>query len=62
MSTDNAVVAKEADVVFLAVKPHILKEALLGISKNPLADQIRDKLFISILAGITIQHLEAVRY
>ncbi|XP_019769384.1 pyrroline-5-carboxylate reductase [Dendroctonus ponderosae] len=58
VSTDNAVVAQEANIVFLAVKPHILKEALISISKNALADQIRNKLFISILAGITIHQLE----
>lgn len=58
--TDNAVVAKEADIIFLAVKPHILQEAIKTISKVSFCSQIKDKLFISILAGITIADLEQV--
>lgn len=61
VSTDNSVVAKEADVIFLAVKPHILTEALKQIEASPNADQIKNKLFISILAGITIKDLEKVK-
>lgn len=60
-STDNSLVAKEADVIFLAVKPHILTEALKQIESSPIASQIKNKLFISILAGITIKDLEEVR-
>ncbi|KAF7283797.1 hypothetical protein GWI33_022837 [Rhynchophorus ferrugineus] len=56
--TDNAVVAKEADIIFLAVKPHILQGAVKTISEVPWRSQIKDKLFISILAGITIADLE----
>ncbi|XP_066140918.1 uncharacterized protein [Euwallacea fornicatus] len=58
VSTDNSVVAKEADIVFLAVKPHILKEALHTISTSTSASQIKNKLFVSILAGITTKDLE----
>ncbi|KAJ8967126.1 hypothetical protein NQ314_003078 [Rhamnusium bicolor] len=58
VSIDNALVAKEADVIFLAVKPHILHEAVQQILASPLAAEIKNKLFISILAGITIKHLE----
>lgn len=60
VSTENSVVAKESDVIFLAVKPHILKEALHNISKSSLAPQIINKLFVSILAGITTKDLEEV--
>lgn len=58
VSTDNAFVAKEADVIFIAVKPHILNEAIRQIYASPLCSQIKEKLFISILAGITIKDLE----
>lgn len=60
MSTDNSVVAKEAEIVFLAVKPHILKGALDSMATSPLAPQITNKLFVSILAGITTTDLEKV--
>ncbi|KAL1505175.1 hypothetical protein ABEB36_004797 [Hypothenemus hampei] len=58
VSTDNAVVAKEADIIFLAVKPHILKGAIEEIWHSPLATHVKDKLFVSILAGITTTDLE----
>ncbi|KAJ8984254.1 hypothetical protein NQ317_007486 [Molorchus minor] len=58
VSTDNSIVAKEADIIFLAVKPHILQEALSQIMASPNATKIKNKLFISILAGITIADLE----
>ncbi|XP_018565461.1 pyrroline-5-carboxylate reductase-like [Anoplophora glabripennis] len=58
VSTDNSVVAKEADIVFLAVKPHILQEAVGQIKDSPLVSKIKNKLFISILAGVTIKDLE----
>lgn len=60
VSTDNSVVAKEAEIVFLAVKPHILKGALDAMATSPLASQITNKLFVSILAGITTTDLEKV--
>lgn len=53
-------VAKEAEIVFLAVKPHILKGALDAMATSPLAPQITNKLFVSILAGITTIDLEKV--
>ncbi|CAH1173680.1 unnamed protein product [Phaedon cochleariae] len=58
VSTDNSVVAKEADIIFLAVKPHILGGALKELQESPNASMIRNKLFISILAGITVNNLE----
>lgn len=61
VSTDNSVVAKEADIIFLAVKPHILQEAVEQIKASPLATKIKNKLFVSILAGITIKDLEEVK-
>lgn len=61
VSTDNSLVAKEADIIFLAVKPHILQEAIGQIKASPMAAEIKNKLFISILAGITIKDLEEVK-
>lgn len=62
VSTDNSIVAKESDVIFLAVKPHILKGALQEILKSNLSSQISNKLFVSILAGITISDLEEMLF
>lgn len=58
--TDNSIVAKEADVIFLAVKPHILTEALKQIFSSEHAKDVKNKLFISILAGVTTSDLEEV--
>lgn len=58
--TDNSIVAKESDVIFLAVKPHLLNEAVNQIFNSPNLIHIKNKLFISILAGITIASLEEV--
>lgn len=46
---------KHSDVIIIAVKPANLKEALLQIR-----DASRDKLIISIAAGITTKHIESV--
>lgn len=58
VTIDNAIVAKESDIIFLAVKPHILTEAIKQIVDTK--QEIKDKLFVSILAGITIKDLELV--
>lgn len=58
--TDNSIVAKEADVIFLAVKPHILSDALNQMFTSENVKDIKNKLFISILAGITTTNLEKV--
>ena len=51
----NADVAAEADVIVLAVKPQVMRDACLT-----LADDLkgRNALLISIAAGITSKHLE----
>ncbi|XP_067630671.1 pyrroline-5-carboxylate reductase 3 [Eurosta solidaginis] len=56
---DNCAVLDKADIIFICVKPHIL---------TPMAAQLRsihtptskdkDKLFVSVLAGINIKSLE----
>lgn len=58
--TDNSIVAKEADIIFLAVKPHILGEALTQILTSKNSQDVKNKLFISILAGLTTADLEKV--
>ena len=50
----NAQVAKEADVIFLAVKPQYLKVVIADI----MDDVTDEKLFISVAAGKTIKWLE----
>lgn len=59
ISTRNSDVASEADVIFLCVKPHFLQPALDDITKvDKRADDVKNKLFISILAGYTVNDLE----
>lgn len=50
----NAEVARESDVVVLAVKPQILDQVLRGISP----DISREKLVISVAAGVPIAAIE----
>ncbi|XP_044257973.1 pyrroline-5-carboxylate reductase-like [Tribolium madens] len=58
ITTDNTEVAQKSDIVFLAVKPHMLSEILDKIIKDATASPISNKLFVSILAGITLRELE----
>ncbi|XP_019871018.1 uncharacterized protein LOC109599453 [Aethina tumida] len=59
-TTCNGTVVEEADVIFLAVKPHILPEAIASIMdyNNRKDKPMKSKLFVSVLAGITISQLE----
>lgn len=50
----NAEVARESDVIVLCVKPQILDQVLRNIS----ADVSRDKLVISVAAGVPIAAIE----
>jgi pyrroline-5-carboxylate reductase len=52
--SDNASVAREADVVFLATKPQQVSAAL-----GELSGPARDKLVVSIAAGIKLETLAA---
>lgn len=61
ITTDNGKVAEEVDVIFLAIKPHILATAIANIYETVSdCQKVHNKLFVSILAGITIQALENV--
>ena len=50
----NAEVAREADIVVLAVKPQILDQVLRGIAQ----ELTHDKLVISVAAGVPIAAIE----
>ena len=52
-------VVENSDIIFIAVKPHLLDPALEDIKKT-LTKNISNKLFVSILAGTTIEILEEV--
>lgn len=58
--TDNGEVAANADIIFLAVKPVIYPKVMEGLLKNGKFSLIKNKLFVSILAGITTEDLEKV--
>lgn len=60
---NNGKIMEECDIIFLAVKPHILATAVSDVYRtlrNP-AKAI-NKLFVSILAGVTLESLENVQY
>ncbi len=51
---DSAIVAKESDVIILAVKPFMFKKVISEIR----SELTEDKLIITIAAGITISDME----
>lgn len=54
VTLDNKEVAREADVLVLAVKPYMYKEVIEEIK-----DELKtDKLIVTIAAGITIKNME----
>lgn len=55
VTSDNAAVASDAEVILLAIKPQILSIVL-----NDLSEISSSTLIISILAGIPLQRLESV--
>lgn len=52
--TDNKEVARVADVLFLAIKPNMYKKVIEEIK----SELTREKLIITIAAGITIENME----
>ncbi|KAL2711693.1 hypothetical protein V1478_018714 [Vespula squamosa] len=52
----NGEVVEKSDVVFLSVKPHMLDDALDGVVKT-LKEKINNKLYVSILVGISLDTL-----
>ncbi|RZB66631.1 pyrroline-5-carboxylate reductase 3 [Asbolus verrucosus] len=57
ITTENGMVVTESDVIFLAVKPHVLPEAVANVYET-LRKPVKGKLFVSILAGVTLEALE----
>jgi len=52
--TDNKIVASQSDVIFLATKPHYIKDVLAEIG----GELDGDKLVVSIAAGISTKTIE----
>lgn len=48
---------QEADVIFLAMKPHVLPSAIANVHET-LALPVKSKLFVSVLAGIQLEQLK----
>lgn len=55
----NEEVVSNCDIIFLAVKPHLLDDALSTIKKES-DGKFEDKLFVSVLAGVTLKMLNDV--
>jgi len=55
----NNEVMSNCDIIFLAVKPHILDDALSSIIESQ-TEKFKNKLFISVLAGISLNILHDV--
>lgn len=60
ITTNNGEVAENVDVIFLSVKPHILPAAIADIYNSGKGKKVISKLFVSILAGVTLESLENV--
>ncbi len=54
ITTDNVVAARNAEVIILAFQPQQLKQIL---GDPPLKDALREKLIISLLAGVSIKDI-----
>lgn len=50
---DNREVVKNSDVIFIAVKPHFIKDVLKEIKEG-----LKDKLVVSIAAGVSTKSIE----
>lgn len=57
---DNGQIVDKADVIFIAVKPHILPEAIANMYDTLPQIPLKPKLFVSILAGVPLEQLENV--
>lgn len=59
----NGEVVTKCDIIFICVKPHMLLTCAAQIENSigPSAKE-KDKIFISVLAGTTLDQLENVRF
>uniref|UniRef100_A0A1A9X186 Pyrroline-5-carboxylate reductase n=1 Tax=Glossina brevipalpis TaxID=37001 RepID=A0A1A9X186_9MUSC len=56
---DNNKVVDKMDIIFICVKPHILKPCATELKKNHCGtNKDKDKLFVSVLAGVNVKDLE----
>lgn len=58
VTVDNGKIIKECEIIFLAVKPHLLDEAIRGCMLTKPFNERR--LVISVLAGTSISVLKEV--
>jgi pyrroline-5-carboxylate reductase len=58
LAKSNAAVVEACDVVFLAVKPQYAHAALAEAANAVPADALRQKLFVSIAAGVSLGAIE----
>lgn len=61
ITEDNYEVLDKTDIIFICVKPHILTPCatqLRNLHKHSSKDE--DKLFVSVLAGVSLRSLEEV--
>ena len=56
----NNEVVNNCDIVFLTVKPHMLDDALESIVERRAGERFETKLFISVLAGVSLDVLYVV--
>jgi len=54
--TDNKIIAKNSDVIFLATKPNFIKDVINEIKE----ELTSDKLIVSIAAGVSTKKIEEV--
>lgn len=59
VTTHNAVAVREADCVFLCVKPHSVKSVMLALQRDMDAQTLMRPLWISVVAGLQIDTLRA---
>lgn len=55
----NSEVANNCDIIFLTVKPLMLDDALNTVVEKK-TEKLENKLFISVLAGVSLEILHAV--
>lgn len=58
----NAECIEKSDIIFVCVKPHVLQTCAAQIKETlPKSVRLADKLFVSVLVGVTLKTLEQVR-
>ncbi|KAI8119775.1 Pyrroline-5-carboxylate reductase [Lucilia cuprina] len=56
---DNNVIVDKTDIIFICVKPHILTPCAMQLRNNHVRTaKDKDKLFVSVLAGVNLKDLE----